>query len=154
MKFDDHDPDEQEADLNYPSNPQRIPPRRTQQNNAQTNFGAPVPPLPLHATNLNTIQHQKLSGRLSQTQPITIDEELLSPIVNFYKNQTNYDCMPMSCKVMVFDIDLPIREAFTIAARNGILLKSISNNFRYFFRNSLGQYKEFLGWNVNSDRFN
>jgi hypothetical protein len=115
MKFDDFNPDEEEADLNHNYQSQRIP-RRTTPTNAPTSFATAVPTL--NTSNLNNVNPSKLSAR--QHLPLQIDEELLKPIVSFYKNQTNYDCMPTSCKVMVFDIDLPIREAFTIAARNGI----------------------------------
>lgn len=51
---------------------------------------------------------------------IDIKQELLDPIIQFYESRTNYDCMPNSCKVMVFDIDLPVREAFYVAASNGM----------------------------------
>ena len=51
---------------------------------------------------------------------IDIKQELLDPIIQFYESRTNYDCMPNSCKVMVFDIDLPVREAFYVAASNGV----------------------------------
>jgi CBS domain-containing protein len=114
MQFDDFNPDEEEADLNHNYQSQIIP-RRTTPTNAPTSFATTIPTL--NTTNLNTVNQPKLSAR---HLPLQIDEELLKPIVSFYKNQTNYDCMPTSCKVMVFDIDLPIREAFTIAARNGM----------------------------------
>ncbi len=51
---------------------------------------------------------------------VNIKQELLDPIIQFFESKTNYDCMPNSCKVMVFDIDLPVREAFYIAATNGM----------------------------------
>lgn len=115
MKFDDFNPDEEEADLNrYPSQRQPIPiHNRTQQ--SQNTFTAQMPSLSLHSMTVNPTS-TKISGR---SLPLQIDEELLKPIISFFKSQTNYDCMPTSCKVMVFDFDLPIREAFTIAARNG-----------------------------------
>ena len=50
---------------------------------------------------------------------IDIKQELLDPIINFYESKTNYDSMPNSGKVMVFDIDLPVRDAFYVAAVNG-----------------------------------
>ena len=50
-----------------------------------------------------------------------IQEEILDPILDFFKQNTNYDLMPYSGKVIVFDIDLPVREAFQVAANNGTL---------------------------------
>ncbi|KAL9657303.1 hypothetical protein ABK040_011523 [Willaertia magna] len=60
--------------------------------------------------------------------PVTsgqIQEEILNPILEFFKHNTNYDLMPYSGKVIVFDIDLPVREAFQVAANNDISFASL-----------------------------
>ncbi|KAL0483877.1 AMPK-gamma [Acrasis kona] len=74
--------------------------------------------------NPNAFDHHKLK---SPRYPLHFDDysELLSSVVSLFKKQTNYDCMPTSSKVMVFDMDLPIREAFSIAARNDIVFATL-----------------------------
>lgn len=54
-----------------------------------------------------------------------IQEEILDPIFDFFKTNTNYDLMPYSGKVIVFDIDLPVREAFQVAANNGMFHRNL-----------------------------
>ena len=61
----------------------------------------------------------KTHKNLPPLHTIDIKQELLDPIINFYASKVNYDCMPNSGKVMVFDIDLPVRDAFYVAASNG-----------------------------------
>ncbi len=46
--------------------------------------------------------------------------DLLQPIIKFYTAKRNYDCMPESGKVILFDIDLPVKDAFYAAATNGL----------------------------------
>lgn len=47
-------------------------------------------------------------------------KELLQPVLDFYMTRKNYECMPRSGKVIVFDVDIAVREAFHIAAQNGL----------------------------------
>jgi hypothetical protein len=41
---------------------------------------------------------------------------LLKPIIEFFKTHTCYEMMPSSNKVVVFDIDTQVKEAFRFAA--------------------------------------
>lgn len=61
-----------------------------------------------------------LSQELNSNQGSLSMAELMQPIVDFYASRTNYDGMPISGKVFVFDIDLPVKEAFHVAAQNDL----------------------------------
>jgi hypothetical protein len=51
------------------------------------------------------------------TTPLKLDvKELSKPIIKFFKKHSAYDIMPSSTKVIVFDIDAKVKEAFSVAA--------------------------------------
>lgn len=45
-------------------------------------------------------------------------KKLVSPIIKFLKKHTCYDVMPSSTKVIVFDIDAKVKEAFKVAVES------------------------------------
>lgn len=45
-------------------------------------------------------------------------KKLVSPIIKFLKKHTCYDIMPSSTKVIVFDIDAKVKEAFKVAVES------------------------------------
>lgn len=47
-------------------------------------------------------------------------KELLEPITAFFSNARNFDSMPISSKVIVFDIDIKVKDAFQVASENGM----------------------------------
>eukprot|EP01080_Neovahlkampfia_damariscottae_P008377 gene8377-202_t len=51
-----------------------------------------------------------------QLEEETSPKQLLKPIIDFLKEHTCYDMMPASNKVVVFDIDTQVKEAFRLAA--------------------------------------
>jgi 5'-AMP-activated protein kinase regulatory gamma subunit len=93
-------------------NAQRQQYQNQQQQQSGSNSNNNVQPIHTRTTSI--------TKNLPPLHTIDIKQELLDPIFNFYESKTNYDCMPNSGKVMVFDIDLPVRDAFQVAAVNDI----------------------------------
>lgn len=53
--------------------------------------------------------------------PVPLElNELKKPIIKFFKKHSCYDIMPASTKVIVFDIDAQVKEAFSVAVENNI----------------------------------
>lgn len=79
----------------------------------------------------------------------------VAPVITFLKSRTAYDAMPVSSKIIIFDIDLPVKEAFVVAAENSIIcfLLLLMTQCRNEFCNPLGFKKKRTCWNVDSYRF-
>lgn len=51
--------------------------------------------------------------------------ELVAPIIDFFQGKQCYDFMPPSGKVIVFDIDLHVKDAFRVAVQNDITFATL-----------------------------
>ena len=68
---------------------------------------------------LQELQSQVGDSKLEKSER-QMNEQLFSPIIHFFAKSTNYDCMPPSVKLIVFDVDMPVKEAFAIATQNDL----------------------------------
>jgi hypothetical protein len=57
--------------------------------------------------------------------------ELVEPILTFYKKNTIYEYMPKSTKVIVFDLDTLIKEAFSVVEETSLFF--FKYRYRIFF---------------------
>ena len=48
--------------------------------------------------------------------------QLRRPVIEYLCNHTCYDAMPMSSKVVVFDMELPVKDAFHVAHEHGLVV--------------------------------
>ena len=57
---------------------------------------------------------------LPQEKKLKQIPELVKPIINFFKKSSCYDLMPGSSKIIVFDVDSKVKDAFHIAVETSI----------------------------------
>eukprot|EP00668_Euglena_longa_P011842 GGOE01014262.1.p1 GENE.GGOE01014262.1~~GGOE01014262.1.p1 ORF type:complete len:332 (-),score=81.94 GGOE01014262.1:119-1114(-) len=56
--------------------------------------------------------------------PASLPDQV-QPIIEFFRNNTCYDFLPNSSEVVVVDIDLPLRYAFSVAQDNNLIAASL-----------------------------
>mmetsp|Transcript_7000 Transcript_7000/g.10274 ORF Transcript_7000/g.10274 Transcript_7000/m.10274 type:complete len:372 (+) Transcript_7000:84-1199(+) len=81
---------------------------------------------PMRSTSKNT--NPQINKYTAQSNENLTNKQLVAPLIDLLKSNSNFEAMPGSSKVIVFDLDIRVQDAFEVAKENDISFACLWDN--------------------------